>query len=203
MAWNPFKKNNNSPQNPRNVGKGAPHSDLGFATPQPRSTQFSFSNISAGRKQLNTAPIRLAKRIGDLFYATGKVSEHDIDEAYRLSIQDGILIGRALISMGKLREGEVLNCLEQQKLVTSVDIGRLSIPPEVISMIPESLAHAFSVVPFDVIGDYICVCAKSVLSFETMKAVKDRTRMNVRMFDSLEGWQALKDCIDVYYPVSG
>ncbi|RKY17474.1 MAG: hypothetical protein DRP90_06700, partial [Planctomycetota bacterium] len=94
-------------------------------------------------------------------------------------------------------------CLEQQKLVTSVDIGRLKIPPEVISAIPETLAHGMGVLPFDLVGDLLCVCAKSVLSFETVKAVRDRTRLRVRTFDSLNGWDELKACIDVYYPVSG
>ena len=200
MAWNPFKKNGDQ-QMSSNLPIGGNGSSLNQPSQDPSmGGHGGFSQASEG--QLNTSPIRLAKRIGDIFYATGKIDEYDIEEAHRLSQTEGLLIGRALISMGKLSEADVQNSLDQQKLVTSVDIGRLRIDPAVTSVVPISLVIAHSFLPFDVIGDLVCVCAKSVLSFDAMKAVKDFTRLNVRLFDSLEGWQALNDCIEVYYPVS-
>ncbi len=199
MAWNPFKKEQGS--GGKGSGKSAQRPQITQQRTAPVPVTQSFSG-QTGVRRLNSSPIRLSRRIGDIFYATGVVSEADVEEAYRLSLREGILLGRALVSMGKMREGEVLNCLEQQKLVTSVDIGRLSVPPEIIKLVPASLALTHHVLPFDMLGDMLCVCAKSVLNFEAMKAVRDRTRLRVRMFDSLEGYDALKDCMEVYYPVS-
>ncbi len=203
MAWIPFRKNK-EPGKRREPGEGGGEARA-FEPPAfgaPSAGYFGAGAAVAGGR-LNTSPIRLARRFGDVVFSIGKAGAEEIEEAAALAESEGMLLGRALIATGRLRESDVLYCLEQQKLVTSVDIGRLKIPPEVIATIPETLAHGMGVLPFDLVGDLLCVCAKSVLSFETVKAVRDRTRLRVRTFDSLNGWDELKACIDVYYPVSG
>ncbi|MDZ7814600.1 MAG: hypothetical protein U5N86_00945 [Planctomycetota bacterium] len=203
MAWNPFSKDD---KNDDSSSSGQEEPLQPIIPPQDNPMGGDSGGYSAydtgpsAGQQLNTSPIRLARRIGDLFYQTGKINEFDLEEAVKLSKREGILLGRALILMGKLSETDVLQCLDQQKLVTSVDIGRLKIEQDVIELLPASLVHSVHVMPFDVLGDLLCVCAKSVLSFDTMKTVRDRTRMRVRMFDSLEGWDALKVCMEVDCP---
>lgn len=204
MAWNPFKKGkqeSDTPYPPENVPPPSKKPSGGsFGGYAPTSGGYFGVSEQAGDGRLNTSPIRLARRIGDIFFATGRITEADLEEAFALSGSEGILLGRALITMGKFREGEVLHCLDQQKLITSVDIGRLRIPPEVLSRVPDSLIRTNHFVPFDVINDLLCICSKSVLSFDSVKSIRDRTRMRVRTFDSLKGWNALKDCIEIYYP---
>ncbi len=206
MAWNPFKKGKKGAGSNEAAGAFEPTrvekqqaEDDSFVSP---SRSVYTPPEPGSKRRLNSSPIRLSRRIGDIFYSTGKVTENDLEEAYSLSQSEGMLLGRALISMGKLKESEVLHCLEQQKLVTSVDIGRLKISEEVLRRVPDSIVHQHQFVPFDIIGETLCICNKSVLSFEAAKAVRDRTRLRVRTFDSLTGWESLRDCIDVYYPSS-
>ncbi|MFA4985342.1 MAG: hypothetical protein WC712_02040 [Candidatus Brocadiia bacterium] len=205
MAFGLFRKDKKD-NKPSEQPQPEPSAQLtGFgasAYPQEGYNPYSGLETVSGKRRLNTAPVRIAKRIGDLFYATGKVAEDDLREALRLAELEGMLLGRALVSMGRMKEGEVLHCLEQQKLVTSVDIGRLKIPQDVINLVPETIVHRFNVVPFDLIGEHLSVCAKSPLSFDCAKTIRDRTRLRVRVFDSLEGWNALRDCIEFYYPVA-
>ena len=207
MAWNPFKKGkreNGTPLPPNYTPPSAKQPSGGsLGGYSPTSGGYFGGNEQAGVGRLNTSPIRLARRIGDIFYATGKIAENDLDEAFSLSETEGILLGRALVTMGKFKENEVLHCLDQQKLVTSVDIGRLQISQEILTRVPDSLVHTHHFVPFDMLGDLLCICSKSVLSFDTVKSIRDRARLRVRTFDSLQGWAALKDCIDIYYPSMG
>ncbi|MGF1685798.1 Flp pilus assembly complex ATPase component TadA [Photobacterium japonica] len=82
-------------------------------------------------------PIRLRKRLGDLLIEEGIVTAEQIEQALDNQQSSGRKLGDTLISMGFLSEQQMLQFLSRQLDIPLVDLNRVSVDLEAVTLLPE------------------------------------------------------------------
>lgn len=81
--------------------------------------------------------LRLRKRLGDLLVDANIITQNDLDLALAKHQQTGRKLGDTLINMGFLTEIKMLQFLAQQLGIALVDLTRIDIDPDSISLLSE------------------------------------------------------------------
>ena len=97
-------------------------------------------------------------RIGDMLIREGKITESHLQEALRRQEQRGGRLGQILVEMKAIAEEEILRTLAQQLHIPRAQIPRLAnFSTELLSVVPESLASRYRVVPLKKEGNLLSV----------------------------------------------
>jgi hypothetical protein len=84
----------------------------------------------------------------DMLLQEGKINRTQFDEALKNRVLYGGKIGTSLIELGYLHEEELAHFLSRKLAVPYVDVEQfLSIAPEIIALVPETLACKYRVIP--------------------------------------------------------
>jgi hypothetical protein len=92
-------------------------------------------------------------RIGEMLVAQGRIDALQLESALAHQRQWGGRLGSAIVRLGFLGEGALLEALGQQHGVPVVEIGERHIPPAVLRLLPEKLMRARKVVPLARLSD--------------------------------------------------
>ena len=82
------------------------------------------------------------KPLGQLLKEMELVTEGQVQEALEIQRQKGGAIGDVLVSLGYVNKDELLLALGAQMGMEVVPIEEMEIPPEIIDMVPASMAKA-------------------------------------------------------------
>jgi hypothetical protein len=93
------------------------------------------------------------QRIGELLVAQGRIDALQLDSALAHQRKFGCRLGRAIVELGFLPEATVLEAVGQQLGVPFVHIGDRTIPPQVLSLVPDRLMRARRAVPLARVSD--------------------------------------------------
>lgn len=86
-------------------------------------------------------------RIGEMLVQQGRLDAVQLQSALAHQRKWGGRIGRAIVSLGFMKERELLDALGAQLGVPVIEIGDRFIPPHVTSLVPERLVRARRVLP--------------------------------------------------------
>jgi len=84
-------------------------------------------------------------RIGDLLIQNRVITHEQLLAALAEQKKSGRKLGRTLIDLNFIKETDLLNFLSRQLQIPFLDISRHSRNPEVVKVLPESLARRFRV----------------------------------------------------------
>ena len=87
------------------------------------------------------------KRIGDMLVAGGYLTEEKLKAGLAESRRTGKKLGETLVEMGFIRQSDLINVLENQLDVEYVDLQQMSLPKNLVSVIPRAIAKKYNVVP--------------------------------------------------------
>jgi type IV pilus assembly protein PilB len=92
------------------------------------------------------------KQLGELFVEAGMITQRKLEETLALQKQGGsdIKIGELLLQRGLISKQQLGEILEFYFNVAFVDLARLSIPNEMISLVPITVAKHNKLVPVKV-----------------------------------------------------
>ncbi|MCF7926079.1 MAG: Flp pilus assembly complex ATPase component TadA [Candidatus Izimaplasma sp.] len=121
---------------------------------------------------------RAQKRLGDVLYEQGIVTEEQINEALRKR-DKGEKIGEALIRFGFCNDSQIVDALEQSLGIKRVNLKLLYIDQKTIELLDEEFVSKARVMPINVHGRRIVVATNDPLDFPTLENVRLRTGMNV------------------------
>lgn len=102
----------------------------------------------------------LRKKLGQIFIEHKLVNEEQVSVALRQQRQKGGKIGSILLELGFLRSEELLTFLSKHFGVPSADLYKLTISPEVLSILPYEKIKEYQVLP-------VAVGAKNVFMVTT------------------------------------
>jgi MSHA biogenesis protein MshE len=90
--------------------------------------------------------IRKKIRIGDLLVSEGIITEEQLTQALTAQKTTGGKLGYTLIGLGYISEDSMLEFLSKQLQISVVDLRHFKFNPQLVKLIPETLARRFRVV---------------------------------------------------------
>lgn len=87
------------------------------------------------------------KRLGEILVDLGVVSPLEIDEALERQRLNGELLGRILVDMQLCEEQDIVEALGVQSGMERVDINKMQVSDEVLSLVPADMARFYNVAP--------------------------------------------------------
>lgn len=112
------------------------------------------------------------KRLGEIATASGILSEEQIQQALQLQKGSGKRLGTVLIDEGFITEGQLINMLSQQLGIDFVDLATYTISPEMVDVLPKSLAKKYDVIPVRLEGDVLCLAMADPLNFMAVEEAR-------------------------------
>lgn len=100
------------------------------------------------------------------------VSPDQIDEAEVLAKKSGTRVEDCLVRLGYVEQAELSELQSAQYGYSQVAISSMSIPQDVISTIPESVARENMVIPLRFDGDAIVIAIDDPMKFETIDKLR-------------------------------
>ena len=94
-----------------------------------------------------TRPHLRKKRLGDLLRERGQISADDLYEAIQEQKEKVVLLGELLLQRGKVGKEDLAAALEEVNRVPYVDCRSVTIEPEVLELIPRSVALRYCALP--------------------------------------------------------
>jgi type IV pilus assembly protein PilB len=139
------------------------------------------------------------KRLGDVLFEQGIVSERQINEALRKR-EKGEKIGEALIRFGYCTDSQIVDALEKSLGIKRVNIQLLYIDENVLKLLDEEFVTKSKIMPINIHGRRIVIATNDPLDFPTIENVRLRTGMNVETV--LATKNDIKTAISRYYGFS-
>jgi len=88
------------------------------------------------------------KRLGAALLQNGLISDEELERAIALQAERGGRLADALIASGAISERRIAEVIEEQFGIPLVDLHELSIPPEVLKLLPAERARELEAIPF-------------------------------------------------------
>jgi type IV pilus assembly protein PilB len=88
-----------------------------------------------------------AAQLDSLLAARDLVTEEQLEEAREIAAERGRSLGRVLIELGYLKEGDLVAILAEQLGLEFVDLSETQIDPSALSFVPELLARKHNCIP--------------------------------------------------------
>lgn len=130
----------------------------------------------------------------DMLLDAGLINREQFDEALKNRVLYGGKIGTSLIELGYVREDDLARFLSKKLAVPFIDADRLlTIPPEIIRLIPRNIALTYGVIPIHrdkkrlylVMSDPADLKAIDEISFITGFIINPVTAPEVRLVQAL------------------
>ncbi len=118
------------------------------------------------------------KRLGDVLFEQGVVTEKQINEALRKR-EKGEKIGEALIRFGYCTDSQIVDALEKSLGIKRINISLVYIDESVLKLLDENFVTKAKIMPINIHGRRIVIATNDPLDFPTIENVRLRTGMNV------------------------
>ena len=91
--------------------------------------------------------ITLRKRLSDSLVKSKAITKEHLEQALKLQKAEGGSLSQILVKLGFVKEEELLTCFSRELNLLPMDLAKYSIPPEVISLVPEKVARHYQLLP--------------------------------------------------------
>jgi type IV pilus assembly protein PilB len=125
------------------------------------------------------------ERIGDMLLASGLISRPQLSEALAAQRTSRLPLGKQLVALGYVREGQLVQVLSNQLSVPWVSLDRIEFSAELLARLPAELADRYSVMPVYVRnpkgrGETLYVAMDDPTDEEAIAAIGRTTGLKVR-----------------------
>lgn len=119
------------------------------------------------------------KRIGDLLFETGLISEEQLQKGISEQRRTGKRIGEVLVEEGIVSEEDILGALEFQLGIPHMNLEQYNIDYNIASKVPESIARRYTVIGVGVEDNKLKVAMKDPLNMFALDDLKLSTKMDI------------------------
>ncbi len=143
----------------------------------------------------------MAPRLSDVLIREGLITPVQLEEALRSQARFGGRLGTNLVKMKMVEESDVVRCLGKQLDLPFVSAERLlSVPPNIIGLIPKEIARKYKVVPLSLVNKRLTVAmldpsnlaAIDTVSFMTGYVVSPAVCSELRILQALEQYYGIR-----------
>jgi type IV pilus assembly protein PilB len=142
----------------------------------------------------------MAARLGELLVRANLISEAQLEQAIAQQKAEGSRLGAILTRLGWVTEEEVSRCLSEQYGIPYTDLDSQTIPPEVIRLIPPSIALKHLVIPVARMGTTLTMAMADPTNVFAVDDIKFMTGLKVELRVATES--AVRRAIDRFYDSS-
>jgi type IV pilus assembly protein PilB len=140
--------------------------------------------------------------LGNILIRLGYITAEQLNEALiEQRRTPGARIGKILVQMGMICEEDYCQALSKQLHLEMVDLKAISIPEEVIRLVPKQVAESRVVIPVKVERKVLTLAMADPIDLDAEDSVRQITGYQVKPVVAAEG--AVLKAIEKYYGVSG
>ncbi|MFQ5586007.1 MAG: GspE/PulE family protein [Thermodesulfobacteriota bacterium] len=147
------------------------------------------------------ALFKKTRKIGELLTESGLVTHTQLDEALKVSRQRGIRVGRAIVNLGFATEVDIAQTLANQFGIPYVSLIGMILEPQVLKLIPESVARRHKVVPISLEEGALSVAMVDPLDVFAIDEIKKLS--GCRILPCVAAETELMSAIEQYYGAKG
>jgi type IV pilus assembly protein PilB len=138
------------------------------------------------------------KLLGEILRDEGLISEEQLKAGLEKQKREkGLKIGEALVALGTVTEEDVAKAIWQQRKIPYVDLDSYALDPNVIELVPEKVARAYTALPLFKIGNALTVAMADPLNLIAVDDLRSKTGCEIEPVISTEG--KITRCLDHYY----
>jgi type IV pilus assembly protein PilB len=123
----------------------------------------------------------VAKKIGELLLQEGLLTPEQLNEALEEQGRTGDRIGTTLIRLGMLTEDTLVEFIGKQFSVPQVNITKLTVPKDIINLIPLDVAQKYQAIPFGRMGNTLHIAMADPGNLFVIDDLRFLTRKNVQV----------------------
>jgi hypothetical protein len=120
------------------------------------------------------------KKLGEMLVEAGVLTESRLRMALNEQRRWGGTLGRILIDMKLLSEGELVSTLGQQLNLPTVDLDTMEIHPSVLELVPGEVAEQHAIIPFAQPMKFLDVAMAEPTNLGVIDELRIRTQLNIR-----------------------
>ena len=122
------------------------------------------------------------EKLKGILVGNGFVTESDFDNAVKSATDIGRDVSDVLVFRGFISEDALGKLISEYIKVPFVDVRRLTIPDDVLVLIPEKLARTYRMVPFELKDKNLKVVMENPEDFEALEFAKRHTGFEVEPY---------------------
>lgn len=120
-------------------------------------------------------------RLGDWLLEQGYLNEAQLDLALREQKRSGRLLGETLLELGFVTQELLSRFLAHKTHTDTIQVSRLSVPPDVLQLVPEELARRLVVLPIRREDNLLTVAIADPLNVTAFDLLEQTTRHRVNL----------------------
>ena len=138
------------------------------------------------------------KQLGELLIEQGIITQVQLERALLTQQDKGGLIGEILVSLNYAKEEDIAQALTVQYGFPFLPLASYEITPEIIELVPLSVAKQYLVIPIDKVGNNLTVGMSNPLNTKALEEIETFTNCNIQVFVCT--MSDVKNAIAKYYP---
>jgi hypothetical protein len=139
----------------------------------------------------------MRKQLGQMLIEAGAIDEAALRSALADQRRWGRPLGRTLVELRLIREEDLVRVLGQQLGLPSVDLDKVSIPKNVVDLVPGTLAFQHNIMPFAQPMKFLDVAMLDPTNLGIIDELRIRTQLNIRPY--LAGPKMIERALLKYY----
>ncbi len=177
-ARRPFSKKSPAPAAPaaKAAPKAAPERSI-FDTSRP-AEEAAKPAIAVDEE---SGPRHSGRPLGEILVGRGLVSEDQLRDALTTQTGSGKRLGNILVELGLLSERGLSDVLAEQLQVEFVELARIELDREIVTLLPEDVARRLHAVPIARDGDRIDVAVADPLGEHLQEQLIEKLNAPVRI----------------------
>jgi type IV pilus assembly protein PilB len=140
------------------------------------------------------------KRLGDTLVEAGLITADQLKEALQKQKSRGIRLGRVLVEMNLATDESIARTLARQMNITYLNLNETTLPPEVLTTIPEGIVRTHNLVPISLDGNRLSITMADPLDVFIIDEINYQTGYEVEVLISSES--QIEAAIRHYYGAS-
>lgn len=140
---------------------------------------------------------KIKKRLGEILIDSGLITEEALSKALTLQKQLGKKLGEVLVTEGFTTNEQIMEAVKNQLGIQIMNLNSINIRPDIIDLIPESIARKYEVIPVDVINGQLLVVMSDPLNYFAIEDIKIATGYAVKLSIALR--ESILEHLERYY----
>jgi type IV pilus assembly protein PilB len=126
----------------------------------------------------------VTKQLGELLLEKGIIDAQQLEKALKTQKERGGLIGQVLVMLGFVKEEEIAQALTVQYGFPYLPLSCYEINPEVLKLVPATVAKQYNLIPIDRIGELLTIAMSNPLNNQAVEDVETVTSCKIQVFVS-------------------
>lgn len=140
------------------------------------------------------------RRLGDILVDAGLITAEQLQEALRKQKTMGKRLGRVLVETGMATENSIANTLANQMDIPFLNLNEESIPPEILTTIPEGIVRSHNLIPVKLDRNELLIAMIDPLDIFIIDEINYQTGYEIKVAISSES--QVEAAIRHYYGTS-